>query len=234
MEKMAIIILAFIILSPYPGISQQEQGTLHVQGTSSLRVEPDEAVARFSYEIIRMDYKTAVQDLGREADQLKKTLGQEDLNSENLKTVLFNIGINRIYVKGHQKDSGYVARQILEIKFPYESQELIDLMNRISRSKTDPDITFSFQLSENEMKKVKTELIKQAVQDAAKKAGVITEASGTAVSGIVEIKYGEFSGPEPPMYRMMEARAADEPSYGGFNVQELTFSESIEITYAIK
>jgi uncharacterized protein YggE len=107
-------------------------------------------------------------------------------------------------------------------------------MNRISRSKTDPDINFSFQLSENEMKKVKTELIKQAVQDAAHKAGVIAEASGTAVSGVLEIRYGEFSGPEQPMYRMMEARAADEPSYGGFNMQELTFTESIEITYSIE
>jgi uncharacterized protein len=234
MEKMPIIFLVLMIFISFPGISQRDQGTLRVQGSSTLRVKPDEAVARFSYEIIRMDYKTAVQDLGREADQLKKVLGKENLNAENLKTVLFNVGENRIYDRGHQKDSGYVARQMLEIKFPYESRDLISLINRVSDSKTDPDIMFSFQLSESEMKKVRTELIRMAVQDAGNKASVIAEASGTAVTGVLEIRYGEFSAPEPPMYRMMEAKAADEPSYGGFNVQELTFSETIDITYSIE
>ncbi|MBS0000108.1 MAG: SIMPL domain-containing protein [Cyclobacteriaceae bacterium] len=231
--KMTIISLTMLLV-PFMGSSQQEQGMLRVQGSSTIKVKPDEAIARFSYEIIQMDYKTTVKSLGREADQLKKTLRQEGFNEENLKTVVFNVGVNRIYVKGHQQDSGYVARQVLEIKFPYKPEDLINLMNKISGSKTDPDVTFSFQLSDSEMEKVRMDLIRMAVEDARKKAGVIAGTSGTEIAGIREINYGEFSSPESPMYRMMESKAIDEPAYGGFIVQELTFSESIDITYVIK
>jgi hypothetical protein len=107
-------------------------------------------------------------------------------------------------------------------------------MNRLSGTKTDPDVNFSFQLSDEEMEKATLELIRLAVTDARRKADVISAATGTEISGIREINYGAVSGPEPPMYRMMESRVADEPSYGGFNVQELSLSESIDINYAIE
>jgi len=234
MNAKVMIISILLLLGSFLSYSQQEYGILKVQGMSSMQVRPDEAVARFSFEIIQMDYEKTIKILGDKADQLKNTLKKAEFNEENLETVMFNVNINRIYQRGQQKDSGYVARQIMELKFPYQPENMIRLINSVSGTNTGPGIMFSFQLSDQQMETVKMELITMAVKDARQKAEVIAKSSMTFIDGVKEIVYGGITGPEPQMLRVMESTAAIESNYGGFNVQDLTMKESIEITYLIK
>ncbi len=218
----------------FTGYSQDESGLLKVQGISILHVKPDETIARFSFEIIQMDYEKAIQILGNEADQLKKKLKKAGFDEENLKTTMFHVNINRIYQRGQPKDSGYVARQIMELEFPYRPDNMIKLVNTVSDKSTGPDVTFSFQLSERKRENIRLELISKAVNDARQKAEVIAKSSKTRITGVKEIIYGNVSGPQPQQFRMMESAPVSEPGFGGFDVQDLTLNELIEITYLIK
>ncbi len=229
----AAIFFAFTIgITPLRG--QETAGVLSVYGESTLNIQPDEVVASFHMESIDMNYGRVLNLLGEKSDLLAKVLKKLKYSDKDLKTIQFNISKNYVYTNGIRKDSGYVAIQILQLKFPYSSEALIEMINAISTSSIDPQLSFTFQLSEAKLVQVKEKLISMAVKDARRKADIITDASATEIKGIREIKYGNLTGPEPPMYRMMEVTDDKESTYGGFNVQELTFTESIEITYFIK
>ena len=228
----AIFCICFTGLIPLTG--QEKTGILTVYGEARLNIYPDEVVASFHMESKDMEYQRSLNHLGEKSDQLAKTLKKLGYSNEDLKTTQFNITKNYVYTNGARRDSGYVATQIFQLKFPYDSEAIIKMVNAVSVSPIDPELSFSFQLSEGKLAQVKENLISNAVRDAHQKADIITEASMTEIKGIKEIKYGNLSGPEPPMYRMMETAAVGEPAYGGFNVQELIFTESIEITYFIE
>jgi uncharacterized protein YggE len=234
MKSFIAAFIGYFFSTFFPVMSQGITGTLTVYGEAMQNVRPDEVVAGIHMESIEMDYEQTVDLLGKKSDQLLKALKTLNFSQEDLKTTQFNVSKNYVYSNGIRKDSGYVATQILQLKFPYEAESLIELINVVSGSPIDPQLSFSFQLSGEKMLQVKENLITEAVKDAYRKANIITNASATDIQGIKEIKYGNLTGPEPPSYRMMEKAAADEPAYGGFNVQDLTFSESIEITYFIK
>lgn len=224
----------FLISSFIPVMAQEMPGTLTVYGEAVLNIKPDEVHASFQMGSKDIEYERTVNLLGEKSDQLSKTLKKLGYNMDDLKTTQLNVSKNYVYPNGVRKDSGYVAIQILQLKFSYEPDALIKLVNAVSGSSTDPQLSFSFQLSDEKMLQVKENLIDQAVRDARRKANIIANASATDIAGIKEIKYGTLTGPEPAMFRMMEKATAEEPSYGGFNVQDLTYSESIEITYIIK
>lgn len=233
--KFILSILAGLFLSAFsPAAAQDMTGSLTVYGESTTNIQPDEVVSRFHMEAMNLDYQRTVDNLGERSDQLLKTLRTLGYEPEDLKTSQFNVSKNYVYSNGVRKDSGYVATQILQLKFSYQPDNLIKLINTVSGSAADPQISFSFQLSDQKMKQVKENLISEAVRDARRKADIITDASDTHIQGIKEIKYGNLTGSAPPMYRMMEKSNESEPAYGGFNVEDLSFSESIEITYFIK
>ena len=224
----------FLISSFMPVMAQEIPRTLTVYGEAVLNIKPDEVVASFQMGSKDIEYERTVYLLGEKSDQLSKTLKKLGYKQDDLKTTQLNVSKNYVYSNGVRKDSGYVAIQILQLKFSYEPDALIELVNAVSGSSTDPQLSFSFQLSDEKMLQVKENLIDHAVRDARRKADIIANASATHIIGIKEIKYGTLTGPEPPMFRMMEQATAGEPSYGGFNAQDLTYSESIEITYIIK
>lgn len=234
MKILIAIIFFTCILGIAPLRGQETGGVLSVYGESTLNIQPDEVVASFHMESKDMDYGNVVNLLGEKSDQLAKVLKKLNYSDKDLKTIQFNVSKNYVYTNGNRKDSGYVAIQILQLKFPYNSEALIEMVNAISTSSIDPQLSFTFHLSEAKLVQVKENLISMAVKDARRKADIITDASATEIKGIREIKYGNLTGPESPMYRMMEATADEESTYGGFNVQELTFTESIEITYFIQ
>jgi uncharacterized protein YggE len=233
--KLLITSFVFSLISSFiPVMAQEMPGTLTVYGEAMLNIKPDEVVASFQMGSQDIEYDRTVNLLGEKSDQLSKTLKKLGYNKDDLKTAQLNVSKNYVYSNGVRKDSGYVAIQILQLKFSYEPDALIELVNAVSGSSTDPQLSFSFQLSDEKMLQVKENLIDRAVRNARRKADIIANASATDIAGIKEIRYGTLTGPEPPMYRMMEKATAEEPSFGGFNAQDLTYSESIEITYLIK
>lgn len=233
--KFILSILAGLFLTAFSPVNAQDMtGSLTVYGEAFTNIQPDEVLTRFHTEAKNMDYQRTVDLLGERSDQLLKTLRKLGYEPNDLKTSQFNVSKNYEYSNGIRKDSGYVASQILQLKFSYQPDDLIKLINAVSGSSADPQISFSFQLSDQKMKQVKENLISEAVMDARRKADIITDASGTDIYGIKEIKYGNLTGSGPPMYRMMEKASGSEPAYGGFNAEDLSFSESIEITYMIR
>jgi uncharacterized protein YggE len=227
----------FVTITYFFAISLQAQesnGVLMVTGEASMKIRPDEVIASFRMESISMEYDKTIQIMGDKTDRLAKVLRTLGYPSEDLKTAQMMVSKNYIFSRGLQKDSGYVASQMLELRFALDSEAIINLVNAISDSSVDPQLSFNFQVSENRLTQVKENLIALAVKDARKKAEIIAESSLLEIQGIREIRYGEVSRPEPTMYRMMESASTEMPEYGGFNIRDMTFSESIEITYRIQ
>jgi uncharacterized protein YggE len=234
MEFMKILLATITYFCALSLQAQDPNGLLTVTGEATMKVKPDEVIANFRMVSKSMDYDKTIQILGDKTDRLAKVLRAVGYSSGDLKTAQMMVSKNYSFTKGIRKDSGYVATQMLELSFALDSEAMIKLVTTISESSVDPQLSFNFQVSENRLTQVKENLIALAVKDARKKAEIIAESSMLEIHGIREIRYGKISRPEPSMYRMMESASAEMPEYGGFNIRDLTFSESIEITYLIR
>jgi len=233
MNLFSTTLLYSLVLCITPVNGQDIPGTLTVTGEAKIKVKPDEVIASFRMESKDMAYEKTIKILGDKTDQLAKVLKKIGFSSEDLKSSQLMVSKNYIYSNSARRDSGYVASQILELRFPMNSEAIIELVNTVSGASVDPQLSFDFQISEAKSIQVKENLISLAVKDARKKAEIIAESSVSEIQGVHEISYGNIPGPEPAMYRMMESSSADMPEYGGFNVQDLTFREIIIITYNI-
>lgn len=233
MNKSFIISILFFLIPAYL-IAQKDNGILKVTGEASMDITPDEAVARFELSAIRMEYNETVQIIGKKADDLLNALKKFGFQENEVKTSDFSVSINYVYTRNQRQDSGYVAQQIMEVTFPYESDRIIGLIHVVSVSSSEPQLSFLFRLSDQKQQEIKEKLISMAVKNARATAEAISTAAGTEITGIEEIVYGNQGTPGPQLFRMKEASSQEEPAFGGFHVQDQTFNESLQISYRIK
>lgn len=235
--KNTFVLLGILLgWSLYPVMAQpgnDTSGILRVHGKAETRVSPDEAVIHFSLESKALEYDHTVNSLGEKADDLERTLSKLGFEENRIKTVSFNVSRNYVYRNNQRQDSGYVARQSLSVEFPYEREKVIRLINGVSGSLADPSLSFNFRLSKSRIKEVNHDLMAMAVKDARTRADILAASAGVMITGISEINDNASLEPGPQMYRMRETDASDEPGFGGFNVEDLSITRTVEVIYRI-
>ena len=232
---LALSVLVVFLFTPSP-VQGQTANRLEIRGQAQMKATPDEVTCRLRNNVIRQDYDDALKALDRELNEIRKVLVKLDFPENEIKSKNFSIGPNRIYQRGTAKDSGFVARQDLEITFKFNKEKVLDLLNEVSDSKAQPSLSFGYRFSEETEAVLENQLIKEAVSDAQKKATLIAKSADIQLGSILRIQYDPAPVRQPqPMVMAERSMARDKGmDFGGFQVPELDLSRSVLIQWEIR
>lgn len=236
MKKLIVLILCL------PGLvtlaqEKKSNATISVKGISNLRMKPDEGILNLNASYIGLDINQAMSGLEKKTKELIKQIVASGLNENDVKTTNFQLNKNTVYRRGNTKDSGYFATQSLMVKFVYSKEKVAKILTNFSDSKADYNMHFNFVLSDSLKKKMEVDLMKLAVKDASKKAGVLATESGVRLKAIKSIEYG-YAPAEPnyPMYksRSMMADEGGQQNMQGFTPMDIELSDEVLMVWELE
>jgi uncharacterized protein YggE len=215
---------------------EKNQATLSIQGQGEIKTNPDQIRVNVKLSAKDLKYRQAVRDLDNKVKSLQKALLKAGFEEDQLNTQNLNVSVNRIWGERTYQDSGFVARQELTLVFPYQAEKLMEAINAISRSESNPEYHLNFSLSDESRKKMRNQLIEEAIADAREKAEIITKAAGTRITGIHSINYNAGNPVAYPMQKVMfESQARQQSDYSAeINPEEITLSDQITIVWKIE
>lgn len=141
-------------------------------GQSQLEVMPDEALLTVSLNAKAMETATATAELNRKAKLVKTALETSGVDGYELTAENYYVNVNRVYVKGSSKDSGYVASQTMEILVHDTGEDLLKIMQSLHGA-TDMGFQLAYKLSDETKESYLETLLEMAIADAQRKASVI-------------------------------------------------------------
>ena len=149
------------------------------------------------------EYGEAVRLSSQKTEQLRDLLARFGFQPSDLKTLHFGVETEYQTVKVRDEYKrrmvGYRYQHNLKVEFPSDNQRLGKILYALAHSPVQPEITFSYTVSNPEA--IKNELLGRAIADAKAKAAVLTQAAGVALKEIQSIDYswGEVNFEVHPM-----------------------------------
>ena len=232
--KKLFLILLFVL--PVLVLAQHHTPTsqLEVTGSAQLAIAPDTGVLNISLSHIEMQFGKTITGLEKKAADIKAQIEKIGFSKDDIMTDNFQVRKNTLYRNNRQIDSGYVATQQVHLEFKNTVSNLSKILTQFSESTSEFDLNFSFKLSEPLKETVQDQLIKLAVEDAFKKAELISAASKTSLQKVIRIQYGNSFSPglraESDMMNLKVASAMSE----GFTPSDQVFSGSILVVWGLE
>ena len=182
--------------------------TIRVTGKGILQIKPDTIRLLFSASEQEKTYDEAVKKSAAWTKKLEKLFLQLGFEKDDLKTTSMNIEGRYDWDKSLlQKRKrilvGYEYDLHMMIKFPADNERLGKIIYFLSHSKLKP--SFQIEYTVDDQEKAKEDLLALAVEDAKRKAEILTSASGQELVKIMNIDYswGEIKFSSSPIRRFM-------------------------------
>jgi len=166
--------------------------TITVTGTGTLSVVPDTVRIVMTIKEKQKEYDDTIEKSAKMTGQLKDSLRTLGFEKKDIKTLSFNI--NTEYESYHNEENiwkqrlvGYTFIHRMKLEFSSDSQLTGKVLYILGHSELTPEFSIEYTVSDPE--KSKNELLKKAVSDSKKKAGVIAKAAGVSLGDILSINY---------------------------------------------
>ena len=114
------------------------------------------------------------------------------IDRKEVKTISFNVRTNDEYVKDKNGNSvlmfiGYEVEHSLKVAFDFDMKKLSEVLSVIAISKAKPKVDISFTLKEDG--EIKEEVLRNASNNARKKAEILASTSGVKLGKLISIDY---------------------------------------------
>ena len=220
------IIAIILLICSFTG---QAQPQLKVVGTSSTSVAPTQTTLSFEVFSKKMSYESAIRDMSNRVESLNTTLRALKFKPEEIFTTNFQIDKYRDWNRVNQKDSGYYATQTVKVTFKLDKERLIDILNEVTSSNSDPFIQIRFDVDKETSARVKSTLMEAAMLDAKAKADILLKSTDYQIEGIHSIEYGGIYSPDASIY----ASDAVYEVVPTFTPENLTKKETVNVIYLL-
>lgn len=166
-----LLMMCLLFVTPVFANNGSDKTTVQVTGSSQKEISPDIAILSFSVITTNANLEQAKNENAILSNQVLDELKAHDINNkENIKTNTYNIEPIYSYEKGRLPVlKGYRVNNRLEVVAPIEKVGI--LVNAITGAGVNEISSINFEVL-NE-KQAKQEALKEAVEDAVKKAEVI-------------------------------------------------------------
>ncbi|PIB35801.1 hypothetical protein BFP72_10550 [Reichenbachiella sp. 5M10] len=231
--KKVFLFLAALTISTWAW--SQNPSLIHVTGQSELSLSPEVTVLSYSISANDKSYDAAVTALNTRINQLTGNLKKSGFKTEEIKTSQFNIRKSKIYEGGKVKGEEYIATQSLTVRFPFDKKRLLNALDRTADEDAAPNLSISFELSDEQKNKSRNTLLQNAMEDALVKAQILSQQAGYQIAGVQEVSNNAI--PSRPMVRAMEFDAVQsmaQSKMADYQPQDLTISEQVSVTYLIQ
>jgi uncharacterized protein len=183
--------------------SQNNLNTLSVTGTATTTVKPDKVIVSLGVETTN---KTANAALAANSNAMSKVidaLTASGVKENETSTSSFSISPNYNYSQSSGSNgriTGFTASNSIQIQ-SINTNNLPKWIDKAISAGANTVNNIDFTLSDEKLKKTKTNLIKQAIEDARAKADNAASAAGLKIIGVKSINLSEFGtqpSPFPP------------------------------------
>lgn len=166
--------------------------TIKVTGKAKMVVTPEVTKVKLTMRSFAKEYGDALAKTVEDSKVIKDTIESCGIERESLKTEDFYTSEKTKTVKDQYGNSsthhiGYDVIHILSFTFLNNNKLLGDVLFKLSKLSINPRINVSYLLYST--KHVKDSLIRFAVDDALRKAGIITSSAKVELGDIVNIDY---------------------------------------------
>ncbi len=187
MRQLSLAILTLISTSLFAQF--QSENLIRVNGEAQIAVQPDIGILNVELEVIDTSMAATIEKLRHETQEYTNILLSTNFLAENIRTSKFSVRKHSVSRRGTFKDSGYVASQVIRVKFNYSDSIINLILSEIASKAPGLNLNFDFELSEERKAEVQQKIIELAIVDAHKKAEDISTATGIKIKGIREIQY---------------------------------------------
>lgn len=166
--------------------------TISVKGVGKATAKVDYIVLSMSLESLYMDYDKAVEIASAQIESLRESLEKIGFNKEDLKTTNFNVGTHYESNRDHNDNfkrvfKGFKVSHDLKLAFDFSVERLSLTLSAILKSNANPD--FSIRFTIKNPNNLKEDMLKDASENAKKKAEILCQASGVKLGELVRIDY---------------------------------------------
>ncbi|MBD3630073.1 SIMPL domain-containing protein [Cyclobacterium sp.] len=230
-----IILFIFILLVNTFGAFAQKSNQIAVQGASEIKVMPDEVMLTVSLSEKAMKTAEVTAALNKKAKQVTNALEKSGVKGYEMTADNYFVNVNRIYIKGTTKDSGYVASQNLSILVKDTGEDLVKIIQALHEA-TDLGFQMEYRLSDEVKKTYREKLLQLAIADAKRKAEIIAASLNLTKVSVHQINYQSGSSIEPVVYRAesMRMKASDQYTPPTLSPDEQTLTDQINMIFTFE
>ena len=166
--------------------------TIRVTGKANMKVAPDQTKVSLTIRGFAMEYGEALAKSVEDTKIIKDALEACGIDRESLKTENFYTSEKTKSVKDQYGNTsyrhiGYDVTHYLNFTFDNNNELLGKVLYVLSKLSINPRISVNYVIKDSEQ--YKSELIALAVEDAKRKALVITNAAGVSLGEIIRMDY---------------------------------------------
>ena len=230
MKRMMSLFSALVLLLSVSAAAAET--TLTVSGTGEVRISADTAVISLGVNARDRDVLKAQQKVNESIAAVRSALAAQGVKEENISTEFINIYAMYDYQNDQEQLSAYNASSTLAVMVTDMDSvgALIDAAFAAGAN-TLNGITFSA----SDTSEARAEALKEAVADARKKAEILAEAAGIAITGIETVSEGGVFSYENDMGNVRAKGMAAESAAGTVvQAAKLIVSANVSVTFEAK
>jgi len=163
---------------------------LTVQGEARIKAEPDQIVVNIKLTGKSKTIFESSQTLLRKLEHFYKDVDVLGFKREEMKTKGIEIEEEINYLDSKRKFLGYLAITRIKLRFDFDKQRLVQVLNALGSSRSEPELRLEFTLKDIEP--FRKQLLEKAIQNATANATVLASASNVRLGVTVGVDYDEF------------------------------------------
>jgi uncharacterized protein YggE len=163
---------------------------LTVQGEARIKAEPDQIVVNIKLTGKSKTIFESSQTLLRKLEHFYKDVDVLGFKREEMKTKGIEIEEEINYLDSKRKFLGYLAITRIKLRFDFDKQRLVQVLNALGSSRSEPELRLEFTLKDIEP--FRKQLLEKAIQNATANATVLASASNVRLGNIIQIYYGKL------------------------------------------
>lgn len=167
--------------------------TLTVKGLGKISLPPDQIEINITVESKDNDYSTVTDKQFEKTEEIRNALAELGLDKSRLKTSDINVSAEYKSVQNdngtwERRFDGYKCSHHLSLKIGFDTEKLKWVISAIvSCKKAAPVFNIIFSVKDKE--EASDKLLEAAVNDAVKKAAVLSEAAGLVLGNVISIDH---------------------------------------------
>lgn len=205
--------------------------TITVKGIGRVSAKPDTIVISMTLAVQKTEYEDAMNESAKLLKSLRSAIEPLGFSQEDMKTTSLNVDTcyeNEKDRSGNykRKFTGYKCVHGLKLEFDLDTGRMAKVLSAIAHCDADPEFNVQFTVKDKDG--ICADLLKNASENALKKAQILCESSGVALGSLISIDYnwGEINLFSPTRFEMEDRCMMAAPNAAEIDVEP----EDIDLT----
>lgn len=169
-----------------------EKRTITITGVGTASAKVDLIDISMVIRVTKFEYLDAMTEAGNLLDDLRAALAKVGFKKEDLKTTSFSVDKKQNYVTDKKGNSqwvfvGYTVVNRLSLSLDFDMKRLASTLGAIARSEAHPEFDITFTVKDTDA--LKLAILKDAGENAKKKAAALCEATDATLGDVISIDY---------------------------------------------